>query len=139
VISGDHDPDDDRLGTFNPLFPRGSYFGEIALIGPANLFDVHPTLDLRLTEALTVTADWDFFWRYSTDDGLYDNGGNMMRGPDGRARFVGHQPSVGAKWQIGRHTTVNVVYSHFFTGDFIDESGPSADIDFVGASVLYRF
>ena len=28
-------PMDDRdLGTFNPLFPRGNYFSELALLGP---------------------------------------------------------------------------------------------------------
>jgi hypothetical protein len=69
LISGDNDPNDNRLGTFNALFPRGSYFGEISLIGPANLIDVHPTLELHLTTAPTFTADWDFFRRFSTDDG----------------------------------------------------------------------
>jgi hypothetical protein len=94
---------------------------------------------LQLTTALTFTADWDFFWRFSTDDGLYDNGGNIIRSAGGRARFIGHQPSIGVEWQIGRHTTLNVVYSHFFTGDFMEASGPSTDVDFVGVSVQYRF
>lgn len=139
VISGDTSPTDNTLGTFNALFPRGAYFGEIALIGPANLLDVHPSLELHLTKSVTISADWDFFWRYSTDDGLYDNGGNVIRGADGSARFIGHQPSIGMEWQIERHTTFSVVYSHFFAGNFIEESGPSADVDFVGAWVQYRF
>jgi hypothetical protein len=139
VISGDTDPSDDKLGTFNALFPRGAYFGEISLIGPANLLDVHPSLELHPTKQVTITADWDFFWRYSTDDGLYDNGGNVIRGADGDARFVGHQPSLGLDWQIERHTSFNVVYSHFFAGDFIESSGPGADVDFVGVWLLYRF
>src|SRR5207249_3818893 len=69
AISGDTNANDRTLGTFNPLFPRGAYFGEIALIGPANLLDVHPTLDVHLTSHVKVSADWDFFWRYSTGDG----------------------------------------------------------------------
>ena len=33
VTSGDRDRHDDRLGTFNPLFPNGAYFGLIASAG----------------------------------------------------------------------------------------------------------
>ena len=109
VISGDTNPGDNTLGTFNALFPRGAYFGEISLIGPANLFDVHPSLELHLTKHVTMTADWDFFWRYSTDDGLYDNGGNVIRAADGDARFIGHQPSIGIEWQIKRHTSESAI------------------------------
>ena len=43
IISGDKDPDDDDLQTFNPLYPRGGYFGLLALIGPAQ-FNGYPPL-----------------------------------------------------------------------------------------------
>ncbi|WP_226661233.1 alginate export family protein [Microbulbifer aggregans] len=33
IASGDDDPDDSDLGTFNPLFPRGNYFSEAAVFG----------------------------------------------------------------------------------------------------------
>src|SRR5262249_51221338 len=138
VISGDSGPGG-HLGTFNALFPRGSYFGEIALIGPANLIDVHPSLDLKLTDNLSLSADWDFFWRYSTGDGLYDNSGNVIRGPGGNERFIGHQLSVGLEQTLGRHTTINAAYSHFFTGDYLRSSGPAADVDFVAVWLTYRF
>jgi hypothetical protein len=139
VISGDGSASDATLGTFNPLFPRGSYFGEIALIGPENLIDVHPSLDLHVSKSVTLSVDWDIFWRYSTGDGIYDNGGNVLRGADGGARFIGSQVSIGIEWEAGRHTTVDFVYSHFFAGDYLRESGPGADVDFVAAWVLYRF
>src|SRR5262249_33941085 len=139
VISGDTDAANPDLGTFNPLFPRGAYFGEIALIGPANLLDVHPMLDLHLAKDWTLSMDWDVFWRYSTHDGIYDNGGNVLRDADGSARFIGSQPSVQLHWDMDRHMTFDVVYSHFFAGDFIKDSGPGADVDFVAAWLVYRF
>lgn len=140
VISGDGDAGDGRLGTFNPLFPRGAYFGEIALIGPNNLFDLHPSLDLHVNEHVKVTADWDIFWRYSDADGLYDPGGNVLRPPNGSsARFVGHQPSIGVDWELGRHTTLSASYAHFFTGDFLKETGPASDVDFIAVWLTYRF
>jgi hypothetical protein len=139
VISGDTDASNVALGTFNALFPRANYFGEIALIGAANIFDLHPSLDLHVTKNLTITADWDVFWRYSTDDGIYDAGGNPMRGVDGDARFIGHQPGVGISWQINRHASFNAAYAHFFAGDYIKSSGPGADVDYVAVWLQYRF
>ncbi len=38
-----------------------------------------------------------------------------------------------------RHTTVELGYSHFFAGEFIEESGPSNDIDFLYLQVRYTF
>lgn len=140
IIGGDGDGRDGRLGTFNPLFPRGAYFGESSLIGPANLIDIHPALDLHLTDHLKLTADWDIFWRYSTNDGLYDSGGNVLRTPNGSgAKFVGHQPSLGLEWELERHTTLSAAYSHFFAGQFIRQSGPGKDVDFAAVWLTYRF
>jgi Alginate export len=34
VISGDHNANDANLQTFNPLFPKGKYFGEFTPGGP---------------------------------------------------------------------------------------------------------
>jgi hypothetical protein len=139
IISGDTFQSTTKLGTFNPLFPRGAYFGEASLIGPANLIDIHPTLDLHVTEDVKVTADWDIFWRYSDHDGIYDNGGNVIRGPDGTAKFIGHQASIGVEWQIERHMTFNACYSHSFAGEYIKESGPGSDVDFIAVWATYRF
>jgi alginate export protein len=47
VASGDDDPNDDVLETFNPLYPRGNYFNELATLGPRNFFDVHPFLTVK--------------------------------------------------------------------------------------------
>jgi hypothetical protein len=139
VISGDHDSSDQRLGTFNPLFPRGAYFGEPGLIGPANLIDLHPTLDLHVTDGVKCSLDWDVLWRYSTGDGIYDNGGNVLRSEDGAARFIGHQAGIQLEWEIDRHTTLNAAYYHFFPGAYIKDSGPGAPSDFVGVWMIYRF
>ena len=54
------------LGTFNALFPKGAYFSEADLLGPYNLMDLHPSVELHLTERISLTSDFDFFWRQST-------------------------------------------------------------------------
>src|SRR6266576_2806814 len=46
ISSGD-DPRTNTLGTFNPLFPKGNYFGVLATAGPGpiNFIDVHPRVE----------------------------------------------------------------------------------------------
>ncbi len=56
-ISGDEKYDDDKLQTLHPLFPRGGYFGLVSLIGPANLFDIHPSLTIDLSKKLFLNLD----------------------------------------------------------------------------------
>jgi hypothetical protein len=140
ITSGDRDPRDPDLETFNPLFPRGSHFGEIGLLGPVNHIDLHPSIDLHLLEGLLFWTDWAFFWRESADDGIYGNGVNLLRSGSGsRKRFVGDQLSANVEWKAGRHLSLTAVYSHFFAGPFLKETGAGEDIDFVGTWVTYRF
>jgi hypothetical protein len=132
VASGDRDPNDADLETFNPLFPRGSYFSELALLGPRNFYDVHPSLTLELAETLTLVTDWNFFWRQSTRDGVYNPGGQLLRSGAGSSeRFVGHSPSVALEWRATPYLTFTGIYSHFFPGAFIEDTGTSKDIDFI--------
>jgi len=131
--SGDADPLKPDLQTFNPLFPRGAYFSEANLIGPLNLVDVHPALTLTPIEDLTITVDWDFFWRESLGDGLYLPSSTLqVPGVGNPERYVGSQGAVLVRWQATRHILLAGTYSHFFTGPFLQFAGLGNDVDFVG-------
>src|SRR5437870_4672628 len=69
IVSGDHGGS--NLGTFNPLFPRGAYFNEASLIGPQNLMDLQPGVELALTKSVKLTASCDFVWRARLGDRVY--------------------------------------------------------------------
>jgi hypothetical protein len=66
ISSGD-DPRTNTPGTFNPLFPKGNYFGVIATAGPGpiNFIDVHPHVEAALPHDVTASVDWIFQWRES--------------------------------------------------------------------------
>jgi hypothetical protein len=140
VTSGDDDPADPDLGTFNPLFPKGAYFGLIASTGPANHRDLHPQLDFQLGGRLSFTADWLFFWRQSLRDGLYGIPSGVLRtGGQSRARFVGHQPGIEGVWSIDWHTTFTVNYARFISGPFLRETPPGKNISYFAAWLTYKF
>lgn len=140
IASGDDDPGDPDLGTFNALYPRGSYFSEAAVLGPRNFFNFHVFLTLEPAAAWSVTADVNFFWRLETEDGVYGPAGQLIRSGSGSdERFVGSALSLTSAWRIDRHFTFTAIYSHFFPGRFIDSAGPSGDIDFLELTLQFRF
>ena len=71
AISGDRNPFDRQLGTFNPLFPRLPYFSEANLATPANLLDLQPNLRLSLSERLTASISWNGLWKQAKADAYY--------------------------------------------------------------------
>jgi len=140
IASGDEDPTNPDLQTFNPLFPKGAYFSEAGLIGPANFIDLNPCLDLHLANHVTLIFDWDFFWRESTRDGLYNNAVALVRsGKTSDARYIGSMAQGQLSWDIDRHLTFVAMYGHFLAGRFLKETGPGNDVDYVTSWLAYRF
>lgn len=139
-ISGDRDRGDDRLGTFNPMFPNPSYFGLLGQITPMNLIDVHPSMALELTKGAELLFDWDFFWRASKADGLYGPPRFLIReGHDAESRYIGHQPGAELVLRMGRHITWRSEASYLVAGDFIQETGESENIFHFASTLSYRF
>ena len=140
VTSGDGDPGDADLQTFNPLFPRGAYFGEPALVGPSNHVDLHPQLDLQFKDRVTLTIDWDWFWRQSRHDAIYGPAVNVLiPSAAGDARYVGNQLELIAEWRVNRHLTLTGDCAHFYAGDFLRESSPGEDVTHMSAWVTFKF
>jgi hypothetical protein len=147
IASGDQDATDGNYETFNQLFPLGhAYFGYIDVIGRQNIIDLHPGVELALIEnqnwakKLSLRTDYHMFWRQSDTDAVYNAGGAVLRADGGSdALYVGSEIDLLLNWQIDRHMNVYVGYSHFFAGDFIEETGPSEDIDFVYAAFTFTF
>ena len=63
----------------------------------------------------------------------------LHSGQRSRARLIGSQASVQAEWQVERHTTLTVVYSHFLAGPCLRETGPGRDVDYASTWVTYKF
>jgi hypothetical protein len=138
-ISGDRKRNDQELNSFNPLYPRGAYFGLAALIGPVNLIDVHPYFSIMLTPRLKLSADYDAFWRYSINDGIY--GPNVMLTFDSRStqRFIGNQVGCALEWQPNSFLTFNPEAMYFFAGPYISDVSAGRDVFFAAITVQFKY
>jgi len=141
ISSGD-DPRKNTLGTFNPLFPKGNYFGVLATAGPGpiNFIDVHPRAEATLPHSVTASVDWIFQWRESLRDGVYSVPGFLII-PAGKssARFVGHRPGTEVRWQANRHLWFQADYGIFYAGKFVRESQPGRNLNYWALWAGYKF
>jgi hypothetical protein len=141
ISSGD-DPRTNALGTFNPLFPKGNYFGVLATAGPGpiNFIDAHPRVEATLAHGVTASFDWIFQWRQSLRDGVYSVPGFLII-PAGKsdARFVGHRPGTEVRWQVSRHLWFQADYGIFYAGKFVKESQPGRNLNYWALWTGYKF
>ncbi|TDU31856.1 alginate export protein [Panacagrimonas perspica] len=118
VASGDGDPDDSRLQTFNALYPNPSYFSDAALIAPANLIDLQPNVGLPLSESMRLYAGWNLLWKHRRADAVYTTPVPLtpVAGSAGRARWIGQQAQCSAQWTPREFVSVEASYVHFRPG-----------------------
>lgn len=139
IISGDRDGDDQELNTFNPLFPRGAYFGLAALIGPANLIDLHPSISFELNKKLNLNFDYDLFWRYTLKDGIYGPNTALIFEEEGDERFIGGQVGVNLEYEMNGFFSFSPEFTWFNTGDYLKEVSPGKDIFFSAITAQLKF
>ena len=139
IASGDSDPADNRIGTFNALFPKQPYFSEASLLAPANLIDVHPSVSLSLHEKVTLTTDVDFFWKHEEQDAIYAPPGRpLISAGKSNSHFTGTQVNAQLDWKVTQYLAVTFYYSHFFAGPAVTGAG-GRDTDFAGTWITVRF
>jgi hypothetical protein len=139
IASGDGHAADNRLGTFNALFPKGKYFGELSPIGPQNIMNVHPSVDLDLGHGVTAEVSGLAYWRESRQDGLYNVPGQLIRAPGAAAaRFIGSQIEAVVGWQPSPILSFGLSLSAFRPGAFIRQTGPARTIHMVGWEAMVK-
>lgn len=124
IASGDKNPTDGKLNTFNPLYPNLTYFEEAAVLAPQNFYNVEPEITFYLLNQLSISFDWNFFWRVEKNDAVYVRGLIPLPGTaavDGH--FVAHVPSISVDYQLNRYVALDLSFSHFFTGKVINNAG----------------
>ena len=138
--SGDKSPGGD-VETFNQLFPLGhAFLGYIDIVGRQNIIDLNAGATITPLESMTVGLTGHLLWRAEETDALYNAGGGVVRaGGLGVDDEVGAELDLTIKYKFDRHLTGLLGYSHFFAGDFIEESGAGEDIDFVYVQLQYVF
>jgi len=139
IASGDHDPNDKVLGTFNALYPKLPYFSDANLVAPANFYDLQPGISLQPAKSLTASLGWDALWRESVRDAIYVPPALPFPGTAGRpGRYIGDQIIFGMNWKPAKHLEIAGQFVHFNAGSALRAAG-GRNTDFVFTSIGWRF
>jgi len=141
IASGDRDPRDPHLQTFNALFQSGTYSGRAQILGPNNAIRLEPSVALQLAERVTASAGWGFYWRQNAGDGLYGIPGNLIVPANGvSSRYEGSRPIAQVDWQVTRHLSAHLNYIYVFNARFEEQSVHGThSMSFVSPWITYRF
>lgn len=104
IGSGDKDPADNRLGTFNPMFPKGGYFNEIGLFSWGNLVSLRPSLGVTPRKGVSLEASYMTHSRWTGADAIYLQPlAPLAPAGSDRAREVGGAAQLDGTWQVNRN------------------------------------
>ncbi len=121
--SGDDNPNDNELGTYNALFPNPTYVSQAAIYAPGNGFDIQPYVEIQPHKTLTLFTGIDFQWRLTRGDAVYGNPGPLIRNDVSDALFNAYLISVVATWTPSPHLTVKGAYVHNEAGRLVHDAG----------------
>ena len=139
ATSGDGDPSDGTLGTFDALFPNPAYTTDAAIFRPRNFYELHPVVSLDVSQNFNLLFEWNFLWRVETDDAVYAVPGfPLVPGPASDERYIGNVFDVIATWRLSSHMTLQASYVHAMLGDVIKDAG-GEDIDFALFQTMLKF
>lgn len=134
--TGDSDPLDGDIETFQNLFPTNhKFYGQADFFSWQNIHDLELNLKVAPTRSVTVRADFHAFFLASTDDVWYRaNGVTAVRPLTPAARnadnYAGSEIDFLVTWTVNKNVTLEAGYSHFFAGEYLEDTGAQSDADF---------
>lgn len=139
IASGDRNPADGRLGTFNALYPKFPYFSEANLVAPANLMDLSPSLTISPNRKLELSIAWDLLWRHTTRDAIYEPQlSPIPQAIDVSGRYIGDQAIFGFEWEVNKTIKLSGQIVHFEPGRALQSIG-GRDVDFAVIAAALKF
>lgn len=137
AASGDSNPHDHRLETFNPLFPNGYYVTLAGYTGYVNFIHVKPSLTVHPAKALKVMLAAAAQWRETTADAVYTQPDIPVAGTAGRpGRFTGAYGQARIDWAASEHVALALEAVHFGVADVIRRVG-GHDGEYLGTELKY--
>jgi hypothetical protein len=138
AVSGDHNLQDNRLGTFNPFYPALQYYSQAGLFAPANILNLQPNVTLDFSKDVSANVAWGWLWRQSTADAFYQPPVDAVPGTITAARYIGYEASGNVAWQTNAHLAVLGTYAYFAPGGSVQQAGGRAG-NFISAEGQFKF
>jgi hypothetical protein len=136
--SGDSDPGDSKLETFNPLFPFGhNYQGHIDVVGWRNIHD----FAIKLESFKICYIHFHKFLLADNKDAWHSPEGSVIRRANAGSpgKDIGYEIDLGAKIAINNNLSLWSGYSHFFFGEYVERTGWQKNMSWYFAALSVNF
>ncbi|SCY04499.1 Alginate export [Nitrosospira sp. Nl5] len=140
IASGDKNPNDGRLGTFNALYPNPTYLSEAALLAPGNIMDLNPALTVKPIPSLKLVLGWDFLWKHHKEDAVYTPPAPLVVIPEtiGTDRYIGDQIRLESTYRLSPQWEMRAAAVHFRAGEALTQAG-GRSVTFLMTSLAFRW
>ncbi|WP_226163687.1 alginate export family protein [Hymenobacter terricola] len=139
LSSGDRNASDDELNTFNPLYPKGIYYGYVDNVGSSNVLVAHPRADVNLAPQIRLLTGYYRFWRTSLQDGVYVPNGVLLLPAVATGRFIGEMYDVILAYNPTPVLTMQATGVYFRRGPYLlNQPALTTDIYYGGLRVTVR-
>jgi hypothetical protein len=137
AASGDKNPRDNQLNTFNPLFRSGHYFTTAGYTAYANLIHGKAGLSVTVSENLLLSAGVGLEWRQTVSDAIYTIPDVPVPNTAGRGgRYAGAYSQFRADYRLTPQIALALELVHFSAGQTIRAAGGHRT-DYFGAEIRY--
>jgi hypothetical protein len=125
--SGDHNPNDHTLGTFDELYPTvHDKYGLADQFGWQNMQHVRAGVELNARSKWMFSGKYNSFWLADAHDALYSSrNGPIVRSADGSAgRFVGQELDATALYALSKGMRCGAGFGYVLPGTFLKRTTP---------------
>lgn len=141
---GDDDGTDDEHDTFDNLFPTNhGFYGYMDFFALQNLHNLEVAVSGIPADGVETRLAFHNFWlAESSSDAWYNAGLGVIRpaASEDVSSYVGSELDLTLAFTLlNKQLGLLLGYSHFFTGDYVSETGDSADADYVYLQGKYTF
>jgi hypothetical protein len=139
--SGDDDPADGRFENFDNLFPTNhDKYGFMDFLSLRNTNNVRLGITIPFHSRLSVSTDFHWFFLDTNKSAWFNAAQAVIRaGNPNASKELGQELDLFLKWKGSDLFDVLLGYSHFFAGQFLEDTGASDDADFFYVQPTFRF
>ncbi|RXK52452.1 alginate export family protein [Aquirufa rosea] len=142
-VPGDVSNEDQQLNTFNTLFSRPP-FGQTVSLNITNTLNISPYIRYSDNHKWLTTLRASFVQRASLHDGIFTPNMSALlpvlgRRIDSQASGVADIFALEANYFANKHLTFQFELGYCRAGDYLKESGPGKDVNYLATRAAYKF
>lgn len=135
--TGDRNPDDSISERFDRLYALNHCYQFLDTIAWQNMISPRMRLELKPHPKLKLDADYAVYWLAADSDAWVVSGRRDRTGRSGD--FIGQGLETRVRYQLLKQAELEIGYAYFLPGDFVENTGPADDSDFLYVMLTWTF